>query len=45
MPSLGCLLLCTFGNSLAHALIAAHTFNNLDFDNESENKDYEGEGL
>ena len=30
MASLGCLLVCTFGNFLAPVLVAAHTVNNLD---------------
>ena len=44
MASLGCLLVFTFGNFLAPALIAARTVNNLDFGNESENEGYECEG-
>ena len=45
MASLGCLLVCTFGNLLPPLLIAAHTANNLDFGDESENKNegYESE--
>ena len=38
MASLVCLLVCTFGNLLAPLLIAAHAANNLDFGDESENK-------
>ena len=34
MASLGCLLVCTFGNFLAPVLVAAHTVNNLDLGNE-----------
>ena len=30
MVKLGCLLVCTFGNFLASALVAAHIVNNLD---------------
>ena len=46
MANLGCLLVCTFGNFLAPVLVAAHTVNNLDLDDEPENKDesYESEG-
>ena len=45
MASLVCLLVCTFGNFLAPLLTAAHTANNLDFGDESENKNkgYESE--
>ena len=43
--SLGCLLVCTFGNFLAHVLVTAHTINNLDLYDEHgyENEGYEGE--
>ena len=41
MANLGCLLMCTFGNSLALLLVAAHTVNNLDLDHELENEGYE----
>ena len=41
MANLGCLLVCTFGNSLALLLVAAHTVNNLDLDHELENEGYE----
>ena len=41
MAGEGCLFVCTFGNCLAPVLIAAHTANNLDFDDE---QDYENEG-
>ena len=34
MASLGCLLMCTFGNFLAPVLVAAHTVNNLDLNHE-----------
>ena len=39
--SLGCLLVCAFGNFLAPVLVAAHTVNNVDFGSEPE----EDEGL
>ena len=41
MAGEGCLFVCTFGNYLAPVLIAAHTANNLDFDDE---QDHENEG-
>ena len=41
MAGEGCLFVCTFGSCLAPVLIAAHTANNLDFDDE---QDYENEG-
>ena len=41
MASLGCLLVCTFGNFLAAVLVAAHTINSLDLGNELENEGYE----
>ena len=43
MANLGCLLVCTLGNFFAPALVAAHTVNNLDLDNEQghENEGYE----
>ena len=44
MADLGCLLVCTFGNFLAPVLIAGHTANNLDLDNEPEDGDYESKG-
>ena len=44
MANLGCLLVCTFGNFLAHVLVAAHTMNNVDFVDESENEGHESEG-
>ena len=34
MASLGCLLVCTFGNFLAPVLVAEHTVNNLDLGDE-----------
>ena len=40
MANLGCLLVCTFGNFLAPVLMAAHTVNNLDLDDELENEGY-----
>ena len=43
MANLGCLLVCMLGNYLATVLIAAHTANNLDLGNESEDKGYESE--
>ena len=43
MASLGCLLVCTFGNYLAPLLIAAHTANNVDFVGEPEDEGYESE--
>ena len=39
--NLGCLLVCTFGNFLALALVLAHTVNNLDLGNETEDEGYE----
>ena len=44
MAALGCLLVYTFGDYLAGILLAVHTVNNLDCDNEPENEGYEGEG-
>ena len=43
MANLGCLLVCTFGNSLVPVLVAAHTVNNLDLGNELENQGYESD--
>ena len=45
MANLGCLLVCTFGNFLAPVLVAAHTVNNLDLDDEQglKNKGYESD--
>ena len=45
MTNLGCVLVCTFGNFLAPVLVAAHTVNNLDLDNEQgyENEGYESD--
>ena len=43
MANLGCLLVCTFGNFLTPILIAAHTSNNVDFDDESENEGYKSD--
>ena len=46
MASLGCLLVCRFGNFLAPVLEAAHTVSNLYFGDEQghENDGYESEG-
>ena len=46
MVNLGCLLVCTLGDYLVPVLVGVHTLNNLDFGDESKNKDesYEGEG-
>ena len=38
MANLGCLFVCTFGNYHAPVLIAVHTYNNLDFSDEPEDK-------
>ena len=45
MASLGCLLVCTFGNFLAPTFVAAHTANNLDLAHEQsfENERYESD--
>ena len=45
MASLGCHLVCTFGNFLAPVLVAAHTVNNLGLINEQgyENEGYESD--
>ena len=45
MASLGCLLVCAFGNLLAPVLALAHTINNLDLGHEQghENEGYEGD--
>ena len=45
MANLDCLLVCTFGNFHAPALVAEHTVNNLDLENEQdlENKGYESD--
>ena len=45
MATLGCLLVCTFGNFLAPVLVAAHTVNNLDLGNEQghEKESYESD--
>ena len=45
MTNLGCVLVCAFGNFLAPVLVAAHTGNNLDLDNEQgyENEGYESD--
>ena len=46
IASLGCLLVCTFGNLLVPVLVAAHTVNNLDLGDEQrhEKEGYESEG-
>ena len=43
ITSLGCLLVCTFGDFLAPVLVAAHTVNNLELGNEQghEKESYE----
>ena len=43
MAVLGCLLVCTFRNFLAHVLVAAHTVKNLDLGNELENESYKSD--
>ena len=43
MAGLGCLLVCTFRNFLAHVLVAAHTVKNLDLGNELENESYKSD--
>ena len=45
MASLGCLLVCAFGNLLAPVLVLAHTINKLDLGHEQchENEGYEGD--
>ena len=45
MASLGCRLVCTFGNLLAPVLLAAHTVNNLGLGNEPEVEKKETEKL
>ena len=40
MGSLGCLLVCTFGNLLAPVLVAVHTMDSLDLD---ENEGYKSD--
>ena len=44
MVNLGFLSVCTFGDYLAPVLIAAHTANNLDLGDESEDEGYASEG-
>ena len=39
MAGLGCLFVCTFGNYLTPILIAAHTANNVDFDDKQDHGD------
>ena len=41
MASLGCLLVCTFGNFLVPVLVTAHTVNNLCLGDELQNEGYE----
>ena len=43
MAALGCLLVYTFGDYLAPTLLAVHTVNNLDRDDEPENEGSESE--
>ena len=43
MAALGCLLVYTFGDYLAPILLAVHTVNNLDRDDEPENEGNESE--
>ena len=43
MAGLGCLFVCTFGNFLASVLIAAHTANNQDFRDETEDEGYKSD--
>ena len=38
MASLGCLLVCTFGNLLAPVLVLAHAINNLDLGDEQDHE-------
>ena len=45
MASLGCLLMCTFGNFLPPILVAAHTVNNVHLGDELESEGYESESL
>ena len=39
MTGLGCFFVCTFGNYLTPILIAAHTVNNVDFDDKQDHGD------
>ena len=43
MANLGCLFVCTFDDSLAPVLCAAHTANNVDFGGELDDEGYESE--
>ena len=45
MDNLGCFLVCTFANFLMPALVAAHTVNNSDLDDEQgyANESYESD--
>ena len=38
MASLGCLLVCTFGNLLAPVLVLVHTINNLELGDEQDDE-------
>ena len=44
IANLGCLFVSTFGDYLLPILIASHTANNVDFDSESGDEDYESGG-
>ena len=44
MANLVCLFVCTFGDYLAHVLIAAQTANKVDFGSEPEDEGHESEG-
>ena len=41
IASLGCLLVCTFGNLIAPVLVAAHTVNKLELGDKPEDQNYE----
>ena len=43
MANLDRLLVCIFGNFLPTVLVAAHTVNNLDLDDELENEGYDSD--
>ena len=43
MANLDRLLVCIFGNFLPTVLVAAHTVNNLDIDDELENEGYDSD--
>ena len=40
MANLSCLFVCTFGNFIASVLVAAHTLNNLDLEDEQGRENY-----